>query len=915
MTAVQHQVGQAGPEEQQGAPVMPRWRPSAFVRDELRRLARELFKRNPATACFLAALWAVGLATGSIAHGPPRWLAGHVSAGLPALGHGYWWSPLSTGLWASGLDSYLGITVLSLVILASAERRLGITRTFITLLVSQAAGLLLAAGLIKLAQLTHEPGLSAMGGETTIGALPGVLGVAFALSCTLTPSWRRRLWLLLTTAIAISVMYIGHLEQVALACGAAAGHVVGALTDDRAWPWAGTRGPRYKARVLVAVLVAGPALGAILAELVASAHGPMSLSNLLSTAQGRGLREQRLYAPWTGVPAQAGPALLLLLCAYGLRRGRREAWWLAVIMNLAVLAVSIWVAYAVGYGHSARIARPDAWARVIPSAREAAVLSVVTLIALLLTRRHFDQTADGRAVRKLTAALAIAVGVSCGAFLLLGYLLPDRAGPRRDLPLRFLTSMLYSDRFLPGGLLGRLLYGSVFLLFWIVALGALTAFFLHTGTDSDSDADAAERARAILTRGGSTLSYMSTWRGNAHWISRDGRAAIAYRAVAGVALTIGDPYGDPAAFDYAIPEFVSFCEDRGLQPCLYSVTARARAVTQRLGWRSVQVAEDTLLPLGQLQFAGKKWQHVRAARNKAAREGITAEWWSYQEMPPELRGQVCQISGKWVADKGLPEMNFMLGGLDELNDPNVRCLVAVGADRKLHAITSWLPVYEGGRPVGWTLDLMRRDTEGTVHGVMEFLIATAALTFQEEGARFVSLSGAPLAGVNHGDDGDCGEQPRALARALDLIGDTMEPAYGFQSLRQFKDKFQPVHEPLYLAYPDPAALGPIAIALGSIYLLTPMSRQGLRMLTTIRRPHAAGARPGDAKKAARTRGRRLVVTRSADPRRSTRRASGASGRLAGAEAAEHAGVPEADGAGGSPDGRAVADQVLGSLQP
>jgi lysylphosphatidylglycerol synthetase-like protein (DUF2156 family) len=131
---------------------------------------------------------------------------------------------------------------------------------------------------------------------------------------------------------------------------------------------------------------------------------------------------------------------------------------------------------------------------------------------------------------------------------------------------------------------------------------------------------------------------------------------------------------------------------------------------------------------------------------------------------------------------------------------------------------------------------------------MEFLIATAALTFQGEGARFVSLSGAPLAGLDHGDDGDCGEQPWALQRALDMIADTMEPAYGFQSLSQFKDKFQPVYEPLYLAYPDPAALGPIAIAIGSVYLPHPMSRQGLRMLTTIRRPHAAAA-PADAKKA------------------------------------------------------------------
>ena len=465
------------------------------------------------------------------------------------------------------------------------------------------------------------------------------------------------------------------------------------------------------------------------------------------------------------------------------------------------------------------------------------LLPVVTLVVLLVTRRRFDQTADRRAVRKLTATLAAALGVSCAAFLLLGYLLRDHFSPRpgfgvlaQDLPMRFLAGRLFSNRFLPAGLVGRLLYAWVFLLFWIVALGALTAFFLHTRTYRD--ADAADRARAILATGGSTLSYMSTWPGNEYWFSPDGRAAVAYRAIAGVAVTVGEPYGDPAALDSAITEFASFCEHRGLQPCLYSVTAQARAVTQRLGWKSVQIAEDTLLPLDSLQFTGKKWQDVRAALNKAAKEGITAEWWSYPEMPPELLGQIHQISQKWMAGKGLPEMNFMLGGLDELNDPNIRCLIAVGADRKVHAITSWMPVYDSGRPVGWTIDLMRRNTEpGTFRGVMEFLIATAALTFRQEGARFVSLSGAPLAGL------DRGERPSALQRVLDMIANTIEPAYGFQSLRQFKDKFQPVYQPLYLAYPDPAALGPIAIAIGRAYLPHLTSRQALRLLTKLRRPH------------------------------------------------------------------------------
>jgi phosphatidylglycerol lysyltransferase len=864
MTAVQHRPDRVGAERQQDAPATPERPASPFPKDEPRRrpslsgLARELSKRNPATMVYLGVIWATGLATGSIAHGPPGWLSGYVSAGLPSLGHGYWWTPLSAGLWAPDLGGYLAITVLCLLILAPAERRTGRTRTFLTLLGCQAAGVLLAAGLIELAGLAHEPWLSALAGETAVGGGPGLLGVGFALSRTLTPLWRGRLRLVLTVAITIDVMYIGHLEQVALACGAVAGLIATALTFDRAWPKAGLRGPHHETRSLVAVLVALPALGGILAALVASAHGPMSLSSLLFAAQGpdprdlaascpqaglavacRGLYEQQLYARWPGVPVQAGPALLLLLCAYGLRRGRRMAWWLAMVINLTVLAVSMWVAHAVGAGSSVRTAGLATGAQAIVPAREAMILSVVTLVVLVVTYRRFDQTADARAVRKLTDTLAAALGLSVGAFLLLGYLLRGHPGPRtefggtpQNLPMRFLASMLFSDRFLPAGLVGRLLYVWVFLLFWIVVLGALSAFFLHTGTCRD--ADAASRARAILTRGGSTFSYMSTWQGNEYWFSQDGRVALAYRAIAGVAVTVGEPYGDPAVFDSAVTEFASFCEHRGLQPCLYSVTARTRDITQRLGWRSVQIAEDAVLPLGQLQFAGKKWQVVRAGMNKAAREGITAEWWIYPEMPPELLGQVHEISRKWMADKGLPKMNFMLGGLDELNDPNVRCLIAVDGDRKVHAITSWMPVYDSGHPVGWTIDLMRRNTEGTVRGVMEFLIATAALTFQGEGARFVSLSGTPLAGL---DRGDRGEQPFALQRALGVIADTMEPAYGFQSLRQFKDKFQPVYQPLYLTYPDPAALGPIAIAIGHAYLPHLTSRQGLRLLAKIRRPH------------------------------------------------------------------------------
>jgi phosphatidylglycerol lysyltransferase len=774
-------------------------------------LAWRQLSRAPATACYLALVWVVGLATGSVAQGPPRWLSGHVGAGLPSLGHGYWWTPLSACLWAPDLGGYLVMTVLAGLILAPAERRLGVVRTFATLLASEAIGLLLAAGLIELGELVHEPWLRSMAGQTAFGPLPGLLGVGYALSCTLTVLWRRRLRLLITAAVTIGVMYLGHLEQVAQACGAAAGFASATLACDLAWPWAAQRRSKHEVRVLVGLLVAAPAVGGVVAALVANADGPMSLS-----------------FPF------AAPALLLLLSAYGLRRGRRLAWWLAIVSNVTLLAAAIRIAYGTGSRLGGQVTSMQAGGRATVLSREAMVLPVVTLTVLLVTRRRFDQVADRQAAGKLAAIVAAAFGASLGAFLLLGYLLRDQAGARpgvggvlQELSASFLPGRLFGSRVLPHDLAGRLLFGWVFLLFWTVVLGALAASLLRTCVFHETAE--ADQARAILTCGGSTLSYMSTWPGNKYWISSDGRAAIAYRAIGTVAVTVGDPFGEQAGLDSVIAEFARFCEDRGLLPCLYSATGQSRAAAQRLGWSSVQIAEDTLLPLESLQFAGKKWQGVRAAMNKAAKEGITAQWWSFRDMPPDIAAQIRQISGSWVADKGLPEMGFMLGGLAQLHDPDIRCLLAVGADRTVHGVTSWMPVYADGRPVGWTIDFMRRSPDpGTCRGVMEFLIATAAQAFREEGARFVSLSAAPLARL------DRSEQPRAVQGLLDMIGSAIEPVYGFRSLLRFKAKFQPVYEPLYLIYPDPAALGPIVIAIGRAYLPHLTSRQALRLLAKLR---------------------------------------------------------------------------------
>jgi phosphatidylglycerol lysyltransferase len=271
-----------------------------------------------------------------------------------------------------------------------------------------------------------------------------------------------------------------------------------------------------------------------------------------------------------------------------------------------------------------------------------------------------------------------------------------------------------------------------------------------------------------------------------------------------------------------VREFAEHCDQQGWTPCFYSVTEAGMESAAALHWSAVQVADDTVLDLSDLAFTGKKWQDIRTALNKAGKAGITAQWYTFPTAPIALQEQIRALSEEWVADKGLPEMGFTLGGLDELDDPAVRCLVAVDKEGRLHGITSWLPSYRDGKPVGWTLDFMRRSSDG-FRGLMEFLIATAALGFKDEGPEFLSLSGAPLARV------DRGAQPEGLQRVLDVAGRALEPVYGFRSLLAFKAKFQPQYQPLYMTYPDPAALPAIANAIGRAYLPHTTPGQLLRL--------------------------------------------------------------------------------------
>jgi lysylphosphatidylglycerol synthetase-like protein (DUF2156 family) len=687
-----------------------------------------LARRVPFTATVVVVMVVLGIVTGAfwspltgraseidLAYGPPALLDGHV------------WTLVTGALLAGHPAVYVLTLGLFAVAVGWAEIRCGTRRTALVTIAFQLAAVLLTTGLVLAVAATPWAWANRLASDLDTGFSAGMFAALAMTAVTLHAPWRLRLRVVLVGVAVVGLLFHGGLADLehALALVLAL-PLARRLAGPAAAPApASIHAGRREWRLIAAVgLVVIAAIRVV--TFVVPVVGPLG-----NTASDSSAVETAISV------------VISLLLAEGLRRGRRPAWVIGLVLGVFYALIGLVVIAAVVWGHVT------------------GQMDQVELVGLAV----FVPNAV------LWTALLVWLVVGRSAFAV-----PSRRALRR--------------RGHGGPVVGP--------------KAARIALHVH---------------------GGSTISWMTTWPENRYLGTADG--IVAYRVHAGVAVALGDPVVEPSRFGEALTDFRALAERSGWVPCLFSTTPGLADVARAQGWRALQVAEDTLIDLDGLEFTGKRWQAVRSAFNRADKSGIEHRMVHLGEEPRALVAQVRAISEEWVGDKGLPEMGFTLGGVEEALDSEVRTGLAIDAAGTVHGVTSWLPVYGPDRVIiGWTLDVMRRRNEG-FRAVVEYLIASACLTFQAEGARVVSLSGAPLARSDRDPEG---AEP-VLDRVLDQLGALLEPYYGFRSLHQFKAKFRPRHEPMYLVFRDEGDLPRVGLGIGRAYL----PDAGVRELVTLTR--------------------------------------------------------------------------------
>ncbi|MDQ1598121.1 MAG: phosphatidylglycerol lysyltransferase, partial [Microbacteriaceae bacterium] len=641
--------------------------------------------------------------TGSLIHGPRPWLRVRVGTGLDAFSdtpHNFL-SPITSVFFASNTFEYLLAIAAIVVLVGAAERLMGPWRTAVAFVVTAFVGagvgmLLQAAGL-----LAREVWAVRINEIIVLDPFTAISGTLMTASGFAGPLWRRRVRVLGFAALIIVFLYSGQPSDlfriIAALAGLALGMLLSATKPQVRW----RRSSHHEARSLLAVALMITAAGPFISIFTPALYGPMHPLGLLFRNQLPHvatvmLHCHKLMTPSCQVQMELArlngvgavllaplPLVVLIVAALGMLRGRRSAAIVAIAVNV-LLALLAGFYYGLLPASGSRLIVPDNATEVESFVRLAisvlVPLVIATIIALNLA--HFSV----RTPRRLAARFVAIVG---GSFVILsagyvGLALLDR---RQFRPTVTLRSLLFDlpDRFVPIGFLRleritflptapftRLLYQWVGPLFWIVLIAAaIPLFFSDRALEGFAERD---RVRALLREGGDSLGHLALWNGNSYWFSHDGRIVIPYRVIAGVAITTAGPIGATGTADKAIGEFAVFCDDNGWTPVFYSVPDTLAPVFDAMGWSSMVVAEETVLHPETFSTRGKSWQDVRSSFNRAERLGVRAIWTSWSQLSIAHSAQIESISEEWVADKKLPELGFTLGGLDEVDDPDVAVL-------------------------------------------------------------------------------------------------------------------------------------------------------------------------------------------------------------------------------------------------
>lgn len=284
--------------------------------------------------------------------------------------------------------------------------------------------------------------------------------------------------------------------------------------------------------------------------------------------------------------------------------------------------------------------------------------------------------------------------------------------------------------------------------------------------------------------------------------SESGESFIMFGVRGRAWIAIGNPVGRLDEAEELETKFISTARRGRAWPAFYAVDSVSAQRLQRQHLISEKVGERAIIDLTKFSVSGKGKKDLRNARNQAQKAGC-----EFEVIPSGVNDEIIAalkpVSDAWLAMRNGVEKKFSLGSFDP--DYLRRFHLAVAYRNK--APVAFANIWTHGELV--TLDLMRFCDEEPGGG-MDYLFTELALWAQAQGFKEFDLGLAPLAGLKEQ------ERPSTVARLGAYIYARGGRFYGFEGLRAFKNKFDPVWEPAFICAANQWRVAAAAVAVAAL---------------------------------------------------------------------------------------------------
>jgi phosphatidylglycerol lysyltransferase len=305
-----------------------------------------------------------------------------------------------------------------------------------------------------------------------------------------------------------------------------------------------------------------------------------------------------------------------------------------------------------------------------------------------------------------------------------------------------------------------------------------------------------ERVRAILAKAevaepGSNLALLGDKR---FLFSASGDSFLMFGVRGRTWVALGGTVGRREERLELLWRFRELADAHAARPGIYGLGAEDLPDIVELGFSIQKVGESAAVPLETFSIEGRKRGNLRRAWRKAGEEGATFEIVE-AEAVEALMPQLQAISDEWLTHHAGGEKGFSMGGFW----PGYIAEFPVAVVRVHGKAVAFATLWTTAARSAFSMDLMRYSDDAPKN-IMDYLFVELIAWGQAQGYQAFEFGMAPLAGLD--------DRPLApmMSRVGNLLFERGEEIYNFQGVRRYKDKYDPLWQPRYIAAPHKWAI-------------------------------------------------------------------------------------------------------------